>query len=206
MKLQGQFTFDGPREQVWDLLQDPGVLTSALPGTDELKQTEDGVYEGQMRAQVGPVNGLFDVKVTLKDRVPPERYTMVVDGKGHPGFVKGTVPVALEAQEDGTTRMTYDATLQVGGRLASVGQRLLDSVGKSLTRQGLEALDASLQARLAPGGEAEAPPAFGAPSQADFARGVVRDVVGDAAASPVTWVVTAALAGLLVGLLWGRQG
>lgn len=148
MKLESQFTFQGPREKVWDLLQDPEVMKTALPGAQKLEKTGEDTYAGTMRVGVGPVNGVFSVHIVLKDKIAPESYTMLVDSKGGPGFVKGTAHVELSEQENGITLMKYEATLQIGGRLAVVGQRLLDTVAKSMTRQGLEKLNKALQARL----------------------------------------------------------
>lgn len=150
MLIESEFTFDAPREAVYEGLQDPEILASALPGTDRLDLTSDDRYEGQMEASVGPVTAArFAVVVELKNKVPPERFDMHVDGKGKAGFVNGIANVVLE-DRDGGTVMKYRADLQVGGRVASVGQRLLDSVGKAMSKQGLEAVSRSLTERLAP--------------------------------------------------------
>lgn len=153
MLIESEFTFDAPREAVYDGLHDPEILASALPGTDRLDLTGDGRYEGQMEASVGPVTAArFTVVVELKNEVPPESFDMHVDGKGKAGFVNGIANVVLE-DRDGSTVMKYRADLQVGGRVASVGQRLLDSVGKAMSKQGLEAVSQSLAERLAPAAE-----------------------------------------------------
>ena len=150
MLIESEFTFDAPREAVYDGLQDPDVLASALPGTDRLELTADDRYEGLMEASVGPVTAArFTVVVELKNKVRPESFDMHVDGKGKAGFVNGIANVVLE-ERDGGTLMKYRADLQVGGRVASVGQRLLDSVGKAMSKQGLEAVSRSLAERLAP--------------------------------------------------------
>ncbi len=199
MQLSGDFTFEGPREAVWDLLQDPEVLVTARPGAERLEKTGDDEYEGELQVRVGPVNGVFATKVTLTDKTPPERYTMQVDSKGGPGFARGTAEVTLTAQDAGTTLMHYDATLQVGGRLASVGQRMLDTVGKSLTRQGLEAMNQALQARLAADAGAAPEAAFTPPTQADFAKGVARDVAAETVRSGrIVWIVGGVLVVLVV--------
>jgi len=152
MNIDGEFTFEGPREQVWDLLLDPDVLAKALPGTQNLEITEEDLYEGTMQVQIGPVTaGVFSVKIAVGDKRHPESYTMAIEGKGPIGFTRGMATVRLEEIESEVTLMRYDAALQIGGRVASVGQRLLDSVGKSLTKRGLEALSRELQARI--GGE-----------------------------------------------------
>jgi carbon monoxide dehydrogenase subunit G len=150
MNLNGTFTFNGPRAKVWDLLQDPVVLAKALPGTERLALTSEDRYEGVMKVSVGPVTAAkFDVAVALKDKMPPHRMSMQIDGKGPVGFTRGTASVVLEEQPDGKTTMQYTSDVQVGGRIASVGQRLLESVSKMMTRQALEALERELAMRLA---------------------------------------------------------
>jgi len=149
MNLSGTFTFNGPRATVWDLLQDPAVLAKALPGTERLTQTGEDRYEGLMKVSIGPMTAAkFTVNVSLQDKVAPERYTMQIDSKGNVGFARGTAAVQLTEQADGSTLMSYSSDMQVGGRIAAVGQRLLDSVAKMMTRQALDALDRELRQRL----------------------------------------------------------
>ena len=146
--LEGSFVFAGPRAAVWDLLQDPAVLGAALPGAMRLERTGDGNYDGLMKVGIGPVTAAeFSVRVTLRDREPPARYGMIVEGKGSFGFTRGTAQVVLADHTSGT-EMTYRAEVQVGGTIAGVGQRLLDSVARRMTKQGLEALNKALAARL----------------------------------------------------------
>jgi uncharacterized protein len=149
MILNGTFTFNGPRSKVWELLQDPTVLAKALPGTKTLTQVAEDRYEGIMKVSVGPVSAAeFAVNVELKDKVPPERFAMHIDGKGGVGFTRGTATIELQEQPGPVTVMTYTSDVQVGGRIAAVGQRLLESVGKMMTRQALEALNQELNSRL----------------------------------------------------------
>jgi carbon monoxide dehydrogenase subunit G len=88
------------------------------------------------------------VVVTLKDKIPPLRFAMQIDGKGAVGFTRGTAQVELTEQPEGGTLMSYTSDVQVGGRIASVGQRLIESVGKMMMRQALDALARELRARL----------------------------------------------------------
>jgi carbon monoxide dehydrogenase subunit G len=149
MILSGDFTFKGPRSAVFELLQDPVVLAKALPGTKMLTKTGEDQYEGVMKVSVGPMmSAEFAVKVELRDKVAPERFTMHIDGKGSVGFTKGTATIELQEQDGPITLMNYTSNIQIGGKIASVGQRLLESVGKMMTRQALAALDKELQARL----------------------------------------------------------
>lgn len=151
MIVDGEYVFPGPREVVWELLQDPEVLSKAMPGAARLVLVGDGAYEGSIRVGVGPVTAAeWKLGVTLQDRVPPESYVMQVDSKGPIGFTRGSAEVRLE-DEGASTRMRYHADLQVGGKVAGVGQRLIDQVAKMMTQRGLNALSGELERRLAEG-------------------------------------------------------
>ncbi len=152
MTLNGTFTFNGPRQKVWDLLQDPDVLAKALPGTERLTLAGPDRYEGVMKVSVGPMTAAkFDVdrrrsptscrpsgsrcrstaKAASASRAEPPRSTCV------------TSPTAAR-------EMQYTSDVQIGGRIASVGQRLIESVSRMMMRQALEALDRELRARMNP--------------------------------------------------------
>jgi carbon monoxide dehydrogenase subunit G len=151
MIVDGEHTFPGPRQAVWDLLQDPEVLSKAMPGARKLVRTGDGTYEGVIRIGIGPVTAAeWTLNVALREPVEPESYIMQVDSKGALGFTRGTANVNLDEVEGGT-RMRYHADLSIGGKVASVGQRLLDQVAKMMTKQGLDALNKELEARLKDG-------------------------------------------------------
>ena len=204
MKLNGEFTFNGPREEVWDLLQDPDVLAAAMPGAESLEKTGDDEYQAQLQVRVGPVNGVFATKISLIDKTPPERYTILVDSKGPTGFAKATALVTLTEQEAGTTLMHYEATLQVGGRIASVGQRMIDTVTKSMTRQSLEAMNEALQARLTTAETgAEPSETYTPPTQAEFAREVAKDVAAETVKSRgfIVGLAIVAIIAIVVALL-----
>jgi len=149
MILTGTFTFNGPRTAVWDLLQDPAVLAKALPGTKTLTKTAEDRYQGVMKVSVGPMTAAeFAVNVELTDKVAPEKFSMHIDGKGAVGFTKGTATIALREEPGPVTVMQYSSDVQIGGKIAAVGQRLLESVGKMMTKQALESLNKELQKRL----------------------------------------------------------
>ncbi|HEX6747995.1 MAG TPA: carbon monoxide dehydrogenase subunit G [Longimicrobium sp.] len=148
MIVDGEFTFRAPRNRVWVLLQDPDVLVKAMPGAQRLVATGDGTYEGSIRIGVGPVTAAqWTLSVALHDREEPARYMMKVDSKGPLGFTRGSASVELLEVEQ-TTTMRYRADLQIGGKVAGIGQRLLDQVAKLLTRQGLEALSREMELRI----------------------------------------------------------
>ncbi len=154
MKVTGTFRFRGPRDVVWELLQDPEVLSRALPGAQRLARTGDDRYEGVMKVGLGPLNAEFALTVTLGDKTPPSHFTMAIDSKGALGFARGAATVDLEDADDGGTIMQYTSDMQIGGRMASVGQRVVDTAARSMTEKGLQALQQALDERLgAPGGD-----------------------------------------------------
>jgi hypothetical protein len=175
MRIEGEYVFDGPREEVWKLVRDPEVLASALPGAQNLTKVSDQEYLGEMNVRVGPVAGVFTGKVLVSDEVPPESYTLGVEGKGGPGFAEGTGHVDLVDLGDGKTLMKYTGDVNIGGRLAGVGQRMIETVSKSMTRQGLESLNKALQARMAAQAEG-VQAAYRPPTETEFATAVAKDM------------------------------
>ncbi len=149
MKLQGEYTFDGTREEVWKMLRDPDMLMLALPGTKSLKQISENQYEGELQVHIGPIAGSFGGKLTVSNEVPPEKVTLTVEGNGKIGFVKGSGDVILIDQGGAKTLVKYSGEIQIGGRVASVGQRLFDTVSKSMIEQGFNKLNGILQNRAA---------------------------------------------------------
>ncbi len=147
MKLTGEYLFEASPQEVWDALFDPEVLAAALPGCEKLELV-DGFFLGDLNVKVGPISGKFTGKVELKDEVPPVSYRMIVDGKGPHGFVKANATIELQAEGD-STRMRYDADSQVGGKIATVGQRLIETSAKAITRQSLEGLHENIKIRAA---------------------------------------------------------
>jgi hypothetical protein len=173
-------------------VRDPEVLSTALPGTQSLSQVSENEYEGKMHVRVGPVAGLFSGRVVISNEVPPESYTLTVEGRGSPGFAKGTGHVQLMDQGDGTTLMKYEGEMQIGGRIASVGQRLMDTASRSMIRQGLDTLNQALQARVAAksGGQEEIN--YRPPSETEFAAAVAKDVASEMfSSSRVLWIAVA---------------
>lgn len=207
MKLQGEYVFDGPRDVVWELVRDPDVLAKALPGTQSLEKVGENVYEGKMNVRIGPVSGLFAGKLVVSNEIPPQSYTMSVEGKGGPGFGKGSGDVQLIDGGDNTTLMKYDGELQVGGTIANVGQRLIETVANSMARQAFESLNRSLKARQA--GETEGVTVeYQAPSEIEFAAGVAKDMVAQVFSPEYKnmWItIMVAIAALLFGYALGKS-
>ncbi len=140
MELAGEYTFDGPQDIVWDAVRDPDVLGSILPGGEGIAEIAPNEYEGKLKIKVGPVQGKFKGNIKLLNIAEPDSYDIEVDGKGAPGFVKANGSLLLKGNGD-TTAMTYSGKARVGGRIASVGQRLLEASAKAIVNQSLVALN-----------------------------------------------------------------
>jgi len=146
MKIEGQHRFDGSQQEVWDLMQDPEVWRNAMPGVKEWKEAGPNQYEMTIKIAVAGIGGTYSGKVGLQDHDPPRHYRLVMEGSSALGFVKGAGDVNL-SEENGKTVMHYAAEVQLGGTLASVGQRLAGVVSKPLIGQGFKALDRQLKER-----------------------------------------------------------
>jgi carbon monoxide dehydrogenase subunit G len=160
LKIHGEHRFPAPRLEVWKALLDPEVLSRTVPGSKGLERIGDNEFKGELTLKIGPVSGVFQGKVALENLDPPNGYTLKLDGRGAPGFVNGSGAIHLEDDPAGGTLLRYEVDAHVGGRIAGVGQRLLDSSAKVITRQALEALDVQIQARW-PGGAPGSSPAGG---------------------------------------------
>jgi len=191
MEVSGEYTFEAPQELTWQALLDPAVLSSVMPGGEDFKEIGENEYAGLLNIKVGPVQGKFKGTIKLSDIVAPESYQMDVDGNGPPGFVKANGGLKLSGQGD-QTLMTYEGTAQVGGRIASVGQRLLETSAKSIIRQSLEGLNEYLKLQVASQEAAETgveegaeavgaaqAPQYKPPTQTAVAVNVAKDVAGD---------------------------
>ncbi|MDH3254536.1 MAG: carbon monoxide dehydrogenase subunit G [Acidobacteriota bacterium] len=183
MKIQGDHLFNAPRQAVWEAVLDPKVLSSSLPGFERLDEVGENRYEGALNIRVGPVQGKFQGTLELSDLDPLSGYVFKMSGKGAAGFVEGLGTLQL-TEETARTRLVYDVDAKVGGRIAGVGQRLLDSSAKVLTRQALEGLDQHLAQEAAPAdasaaGATVVPSAPKPPSQAVFAAKFAKELAGE---------------------------
>ena len=208
MKIEGEHVFNGPREAVWEMFYDPDILASAVPGMDKLELTGENEFQGIMNLRIGPVSGKFEGKLALSDIVEPESLTLSVDGKGAPGFAKGVGKATFIAQEDGTTLLKYEGDVNIGGALASVGQRMIDSVSKSMIRQAFDILDKQLEARLNAKATGSEVVDFAPPSQGEIAAGVAKDVAKSwtqiAEVRMLMYVIPAATVLVLIGLILSK--
>ena len=132
MDMTGEYRIPAPREKVWEALNDPEVLKASIAGCQELDKTSDTSFSAKVKTKVGPVSATFTGKVELSDIDPPNGYTISGEGQGGvAGFAKGGAKVALT--EDGSdTILNYEANAQVGGKLAQIGSRLIDSTARKM--------------------------------------------------------------------------
>lgn len=132
MTMTGQVELTAPRDAVWAKLNDPDVLRACIPGCEELEKTEDNGFQAVARMRVGPVSARFRGQVTLSDFDPPNGYRISGQGDGGlAGFATGGAKVALTEKPGGTV-LSYDVEAQIGGKLAQLGQRLIDGTAKRL--------------------------------------------------------------------------
>ena len=146
MKIEGTHEVRAARERVWQALVDPEVLRRCIPGCERLEKTGEDAYAATLRTGVGAIKGVFNGNVKLEDMRAPEHYRIVVDGRGQPGFLKGAGDLDLEEKE-GVTLVRYAGDVQVGGTLASVGQRMIQGAAKMMTTQFFASLEAEAQVR-----------------------------------------------------------
>ena len=145
MKLNGTRTIPAPQQQVWNFLTDPNQLAKCMPGCESLTESGENEYSGEIKVGVAAVKGVYNGTVKMEDIQPPAHYKLSLDGKGKQGFLKGSGTVDL-AEQNGQTLLTYRGDVQIGGLLASVGQRLVDGAAKMLIGQFFKAMEAEIQA------------------------------------------------------------
>ena len=192
MKVEGTYTFEAPQQAVWEALQNPTVLTSILPGCERLEEVGENQFEGVLDIRVGPVQGKFKGKIEMIDQVPPQSFSLKVNGQGTTGFVNATAKVELEPAGE-STLIHYDSDAQVGGRIAGVGQRLLDSSAKSIVQQSLDGFNDLMKVASQESPESgetaadveQAAADYQAPTQAEFAAKVAKDVARDVVPKPL---------------------
>jgi carbon monoxide dehydrogenase subunit G len=130
MTMTGEVQLPASRDTVWAKLNDPEVLKSCIPGCEQLDMNGENEFQAVASVKVGPVKARWKGKVRLSDLDPPNSYRISGEGEGGvAGFAKGQAKVAL-ADKDGGTLLTYDVEAQIGGKLAQLGQRLINSAAK----------------------------------------------------------------------------
>jgi carbon monoxide dehydrogenase subunit G len=132
MTMTGEYQLAAPRETVWKMLNDPAVLKACIPGCEQLDKLSDTEFQAVATTKIGPVKARFKGKVQLTDLDPPNGYRISGEGDGGvAGFAKGGATVKLAPAEGGTL-LTYNVEAQIGGKLAQLGQRLVNGAAKKV--------------------------------------------------------------------------
>ena len=153
MEMLGHRRLGVTRQQAWDALNDPATLQKCIPGCDRFELTGENEYTVALALKIGPVSAKFTGKVTLSDIDPPEGYRLGFEGQGGvAGFAKGASSVTLKPVEDdaGACELDYTVQAQVGGKIAQMGQRLIDGAAKSTADDFFRRFDAEMQRRYGP--------------------------------------------------------
>jgi carbon monoxide dehydrogenase subunit G len=187
MDMQGQRVLRVTQAQAWDALNDAEILKSCIPGCDKFELTEPNVYNVGVAIKIGPVSAKFTGKVTLTDIQAPNSYALNFEAQGGvAGFGKGESKVSLHPHAEGC-ELQYTVHSTVGGKLAQLGQRLIDGAAKSLAEDFFKRFDEALQAKY-PATEGAAVPSETAPETTPDSGGVP------------TWVWLALVVG--AGAIW----
>ena len=132
MEMKGEKIIFAPKQVVWDALNDPDKLVQAIPGAQNVEKSDDENLTANVRIKIGPISAKFSGKIKLSDINPPNSYTLTGEGSGGAaGFAKGVAKVALDDHNDGTV-LKYSVEANVGGKLAQIGQRLIDTAANKL--------------------------------------------------------------------------
>lgn len=141
MKVSGSHELSSPADRVYGLLHDPVVLARCIPGCEGLDRVAGEDYNMRMKLGIGSLSGRFDGKVLLAECKPPESFRMIVEGSGKIGFMKGDGLIALASLNGGGASVHFDGEVHVGGAIAGVGQRLIETTAKMIIRRFFEKLD-----------------------------------------------------------------
>jgi len=146
MTMSGEYQLAVPQETVWEKLNDAETLKACIPGCEQLDKTSPTEFEAVAVTKIGPVKARFKGKVTLSDLDPPNGYTISGQGDGGvAGFAKGGATVKL-APKDGGTLLSYNVEAQIGGKLAQLGQRLINGVAKKMADDFFQKFAAAVSA------------------------------------------------------------
>ncbi|RUP24354.1 MAG: carbon monoxide dehydrogenase [Curvibacter sp.] len=201
MDMQGSRPLAITQQQAWDALNDPEVLKLCIPGCDKVEPTGENQYAVGMAVKIGPVSAKFSGKITLSEIVPPQSYTIGFDGQGGvAGFGKGKAQVSLQPTDNGC-ELSYTVNAQVGGKIAQLGQRLIDGAAKGMAEDFFKRFDDEMQRRHpAPAPVADAD----AVTQAPQADAVTPAAVQESGGGIPVWVWWAGAVVVAALVLWLR--
>ena len=190
MDMQATRSLGVSQQQAWDCLNDPQVLQACIPGCDRVEPTGENQYAIGMTVRVGPVSAKFKGQITLTDIQAPSSYRILFEGQGGPaGFGKGQAQVQLTPQAGGC-ELAYTVNASVGGKVAQLGQRLIDGAARSLAEDFFRRFDEEMQRR------------YGPPAEAPLAGQVIR-VSGGAPAVLLPSLAVAGVGALvMLAIIW----
>jgi uncharacterized protein len=202
MEMQGKRELAVTQQQAWESLNNPEVLKLCIPGCDKIESTGPDKYVIGMALKIGPVSAKFAGNIQLADISPPNSYTLSFDGQGGAaGFGKGSSNVVLTALPNGGCELNYSVNASVGGKIAQLGQRLIDAASKSMADDFFKRFDAQMQERY---------PITAEVVDSDESNSTVSSVAVQSVAAPSSsipvwvWAVAAAFAGLIAFGLFSR--
>jgi carbon monoxide dehydrogenase subunit G len=135
LKITGSYTLPFDREKTYNNLHDPAILSKCVPGCDALEKVGEDEYAMKMKMALAAFSGLFTGKIKITEANPPQSFKMLVEGSGKVGFLKGEGLMNLSPTSADSTELTYDGDVQVGGTIAAVGQRMIDTTAKMMIRK-----------------------------------------------------------------------
>jgi len=147
-----------PPDEVWSLLTDPSRLSRLLPGCERLEPDGPDRYKAAVKFGIAAISGKYAGTLEFAEKKPPHSLVLKMDGKGLPGFVKGEGRIELIAKGASDTELTYTGEAQVGGVIASVGQRMLDAAARKIVQQFFESAKAELASTKNPAAESTSQP------------------------------------------------
>jgi len=132
MKLTGSYKLNVKKEIVWQALNNPDILKQCIPGCESFEKESDTIFNAAATNQIGPMNATFSGKVTLSNIQKNQSYTLSGEGQSSVGFANGSADVKIK-EENGTTTLSYEVDVNVGGKIAKLGARLIDGVAKKMS-------------------------------------------------------------------------
>ncbi|MCH7737226.1 MAG: carbon monoxide dehydrogenase subunit G [Chloroflexi bacterium] len=144
MKLSGSYEFDAAPEKVWQTLTDPDSLCACIPGCENMESLGNNEYTAIVTIAMGPIRSKFDAKVKMVDLKPYESYSLVIEGNGPSGFVRGESQVRL-TENNGKTTVDVESDTSSGGLLARVGQRMIESFARNMMDRFFTCLQQSVK-------------------------------------------------------------
>src|SRR5260221_1471296 len=134
MNVQGTHIIAASPAKVFESLINPAVLQKAIPGCEKMEKTAEDEYNAHLKIGVASIKGSYVGKIRMSDKQPPNKFTLHMEGKGTPGFVKGTTRIELAA-DGAATKLSYTADVQVGGLIAAIGSRVIEATAKKLAAE-----------------------------------------------------------------------